>query len=67
MHDGKLSVIERGVQLANSGQCKSMKEIRDALVSEGYEGVDVHLAGLSIRTKLRGLIAAARKSLAKSD
>ena len=60
MSDLKPSIIQRAVQLANSGEFSSMKQIEDTLSREGYGGVHSHLAGLSTRTKLRSLMKAAR-------
>lgn len=49
------TIIERAFQLARSSS--SIEDIRKALRSEGYSGVDAHLAGPSIRSDLRRHLA----------
>ncbi len=49
------NIIERAFELARSST--TVEEVRNALRREGYSNVDAHLAGPSIRTDLRKLIA----------
>ena len=55
------SIIERAFQLAKSGQCADLKDIRARLKKEGYESVVAYIQGAALRNQLRGMIAAARK------
>lgn len=52
----RLTTIERAFELARSGNCKSVQEIRLRLKAEGYSGVADHLQGVSIRRQLNALI-----------
>ena len=52
-------VIERAYQLAQSGQSAAIGDIRNTLLAEGYESVEGHLAGFSIRQQLRVVIRGA--------
>jgi len=54
-HDRQLSTIERAYQLARSGTCRSMDDIRRRLTAERYESVQAHLAGSSIKRDLIAL------------
>lgn len=44
--------IERAFELARSGTCRSIAEIRSELLKEGCEDVDLHLAGRLTREQL---------------
>jgi hypothetical protein len=58
--DPNKTTIERAFELARSGECKSINEIRRQLKIEGYdEGV---IEGRSLLMQLRTLIAEAAKS-----
>ncbi len=46
-------IFERAFQLARSGECRSVEEVRKRLVAEKYEMVDAHLSGPLIRRQLR--------------
>ena len=52
--------IERAYQIAKSGGCADLRDIRRQLKQEGYEGVDAHFSGASIKRELQALIKAAR-------
>jgi hypothetical protein len=52
------STVERAFQLARTGACHSVVEIRRRLHVEGYEGVQGHLNGSSIQRQLREALAA---------
>ncbi len=47
------SVVERAFQLAETGEYKTVTEIKLALRQENYAGVDAHMAGRSLRDQLR--------------
>ena len=50
--------VERAFELARSGQCHNVSDVRSALKAEGFTGVSEHLAGPSIQRQLRALIQA---------
>jgi hypothetical protein len=52
--------VERAYQLAGSGNCVSLKEIRARLAAEGCSGIRNHLAGPVIRRALTALCMASR-------
>lgn len=54
-----LSTVERAFQLARSGNCKSVRDIRTALAAERYDAVGSHLDGPLIKRQLRAAIIAA--------
>jgi hypothetical protein len=56
----KPSVIERAFQLAKSGQCDSVSDIRTQLAREDYQTADA-VRGTALIAKLRTLIAAAQQ------
>lgn len=59
MNNGSsIGTIERAFQLARTGTCHSVVEIRHRLHAEGYEGVHGHLNGSTIQRQLRGALAA---------
>jgi hypothetical protein len=43
------TIIERALELARSGSCRTIREIRRQLVREDYDDVDAHLHGAVIR------------------
>lgn len=53
--------VERAYQIAKSGRCVELRDVRRQLIQEGYEGVEAHLSGTSIRRELQALIKAARQ------
>ncbi len=53
-------IFERAFQLARSGECRSVEEVRKRLVAEKYEMVDAHLSGPLIRRQLRQACRTAR-------
>jgi len=55
-----LSTVERAYELARSGSCGTVDDIRRALTAERYPSVQAHLAGPSIRRALLALCKAAR-------
>jgi len=54
------STVERAYQLAGSGRCRSVDEIRLRLKAERHDQVEAHLAGRAIRGDLRKLCDAQR-------
>lgn len=48
-------LLERAYDLARSGACATVKEIKARLKAEGYEHVNSHLDGVGIRNALRDL------------
>jgi hypothetical protein len=55
----QLSTIERAYQLARSGNCRTIDDIRRKLTAERYESVQAHLSGASIKRDLIALCKAA--------
>ena len=58
------SIVRRAFELARSGSCRSVADIRAKLKAEGYWSVTEHLDGQSIQRQLRCLINA---SLVQTD
>ena len=56
-----LTTIERAVQLAQSGDCRSVNDVRQRLRREGYIGVGTELAGAAINRELIAYLHAARR------
>ena len=56
--DYRISVLERAFQLASSGECSSVPEIRKHLKEEGRPGDQI--IGRMLLKQLRGLIEAAQ-------
>ncbi|QDZ08733.1 hypothetical protein FPZ24_15700 [Sphingomonas panacisoli] len=55
----QLSTVERAYELARSGTCRSVDDIRRKLTAERYESVQAHLSGASIKRDLVALCKAA--------
>lgn len=53
-----VSTIERAFQLARTGACHSVEDIRQQLTNERYDNVHGHLNGASIQRQLREALAA---------
>lgn len=49
------TTIERAYQLAGSGSCRTLEDIKVALKNEGYFSIQDHLHGLTITRALRKL------------
>ncbi|HEX7848418.1 MAG TPA: hypothetical protein VF485_01675 [Sphingomonas sp.] len=56
-----LTMIERAIQLAQSGDCHSVNDVRQRLRREGYVGIGVELAGVAINRELIRHLHAARR------
>jgi hypothetical protein len=54
-------MIERAIQLAQSGDCRSVNDVRQRLRREGYIGIGVELAGVAINRELIEHLHAARR------
>lgn len=61
MYDGSTSTIERAIELAKSGTCSSIDDIRTQLRAERYSGVMPTVAGISVQTQLKKLRKQARE------
>lgn len=55
------STLERAFELARSGECRSLLEIRQRLKAERHHLVEEHLTGHSIRRELSKLCAEAKR------
>jgi hypothetical protein len=58
-HDNP-STIERAFELARAGNCRTMRDIRNALKAERHESIDRHLAGPGIGRQLQTIMKANR-------
>jgi hypothetical protein len=56
------TTLERAFQLAKSGDCASVAQIRERLKKEGYSDWQSHTKGPSIRAQLNALCAEAVKA-----
>jgi hypothetical protein len=56
----EVGTVERAFELARSGECANVREIRDRLKEEGFSHVMEHLDGAFIKRQLSELIKAAR-------
>jgi hypothetical protein len=56
----QLHTLERAFELARTGDCTSVDDIRKRLKAEQYSQVDAHLAGASVRRQLLDLCREAR-------
>ena len=57
--DRYISAVERAFELAESGRCRTITELRIALRSEGFS--DEQVWGKSLGTQLRTLIERAKQ------
>ncbi|MFL6749288.1 MAG: hypothetical protein ACJ8E6_11475 [Sphingomicrobium sp.] len=55
-----LHTLERAFELAQSGECGTIDDIRRKLKAESYSQVDAHLAGATVRRQLLDLCKTAR-------
>lgn len=55
-----VGTVERAYQLAASGECATVGDIRDRLAREGYTNITTHLGGRTIALALRKLCAASQ-------
>lgn len=54
------TTIERAFEVASSGECRTMDELKRRLRREQLEAVEFHLAGKSIKAQLNELMMQAR-------
>jgi hypothetical protein len=57
MNNFRPTTLERAYELARSGSCRTVGDIKTRLQAEGYEGVKDRLYGASLTTALRKLCA----------
>ena len=57
--DQNISTVDRAIELAQSGQMRSVNEIRQRLRREGHDAVHQYLHGPAINQQLIALIRAA--------
>ena len=58
-------IVERAYQLAKSGACENLHDIRGRLRKEGYSSVEQHLSAPMLSRTLRGICATARNNPAE--
>ena len=58
--DHNVTPLERAFQLAKSGECRGVEDIRRRMRADGYESTQI--AGPALLLQLRKLIKAARAS-----
>ena len=56
------TTIERAFEIARSGKCASVNEIRQQLRAERFDQVDAYLAGPQLSRQLRDLCQQARRT-----
>jgi hypothetical protein len=56
------TTLERAFDLARSGTCATVNDIRQRLRAERFDQVDAHLAGSAITRQLRDLCVEARET-----
>ena len=56
------TTLERAFELARSGSCATVQDIRRKLKSEGYDQVEAHLSGPSLGKQLRRLCEEATRT-----
>jgi hypothetical protein len=55
------TTVERALELARSGACISVNDVRQRLRREGFQGIGLDLAGVEINREIVALIHAARR------
>ncbi len=63
--DAPLTTLERALELARSGKCRSVNDVRQTLRREGYDAVHQHLNGSVINRQLIDLLTEARSDFLK--
>lgn len=61
------TTIERAFEVASSGECRTLDELKRRLRREQLEAVDFHLAGKSIKAQLNALMTSARTGSGQID
>lgn len=62
-----LSTVARAFQLARSGTCPTLEDLRKTLKAERYEFVDGHLSSGSLTRQLRALVKGAKATVPASS
>jgi len=57
-----ITTVERAFEIARSGASLSIEDLKRRLKREGYDSVDAHLTGASIKRELTKLIKGSRAS-----
>ena len=57
-----ITTVERAFEIARSGASLSIEGLKRRLKREGYDSVDAHLTGASIKRELTKLIKGSRAS-----
>jgi len=57
------TTVERAFDLAETGSCETVNDIRSQLKREQHESVDAHLAGSSIQKQLRARLERKRAAI----
>ena len=62
-------IVERAFEIARSGTCRTVREVRNALKREHYSvcEIEAHLSGTLTKRQLKALIAAATSTAPKHD
>ncbi len=60
LNSGVGDIIARAMTLASTGDYPSIAEIKTQLKAEGFERIDAHFSGPSLRREINGRIAKAR-------
>jgi hypothetical protein len=63
----KLRVLERAFELARSGECAGVQDIKARLKAEHFTGIDDQLYGPSLVRQLKQLCDAARRENARLE
>jgi hypothetical protein len=58
-------LMERAFEIARSGKCRTVREVRNALKKEQYSmcEIEAHLSGTLTKRQLKALIAAGTQSI----
>lgn len=62
----KVDVVDRAIELASSGLCKSVNHVRQALIREGFTNVGEELKGPSINRQLIALLQHAKEERSRA-
>lgn len=58
----RLPTIDRAFQLAKSGECSGVGQIRDRLKAEGYPREEAQITGKTFRAQLRKICETAQRN-----
>jgi hypothetical protein len=61
--------VERAFEIARSGRCRSVREVRNALKREHYSvcEIEAHLSGTLTKRQLKALIANGAPAMAENN